>query len=96
MLARWTEELAGYDFTVKHRPGKENTNADAMSRSEHMPDPTPEEEEEHNSYIGCLQALGPSTYPRELDRTNILQCQATDPLLREVQDGWLVANLQIS
>ena len=55
-----------------------------------MPDPTPEEEEEHNSYIGCLQALGPSTYPRELDRTNILQCQATDPLLREVQ-GWVVS-----
>ena len=28
------EELAGYDFTVVHRPGKDNLNADALSRRE--------------------------------------------------------------
>jgi len=89
MLARWTEELAGYDFTVKHRPGKDNLNADALSRSEHMPDPTQEEEEEHDSYIGSITNPRPSSYPQDLARPNILRGQATDPILREVRE-WVV------
>lgn len=89
MLARWTEELAGYDFTVKHRPGKDNLNADALSRSEHMPDPTQEEEEEHDSYIGSITNPQPSVYPQDLARSNLLRGQATDPLLREVRE-WVV------
>ena len=31
-LARWTETLKTYDFTVEYRPGKSNANADAFSR----------------------------------------------------------------
>ena len=31
-LARWTETLKAYDFKVEYRPGKSNTNADALSR----------------------------------------------------------------
>ena len=31
-LARWSLLLQEYDFTVEHRPGKENTNADCLSR----------------------------------------------------------------
>jgi hypothetical protein len=30
--ARWTMELQQYDFIIKHRSGKSNTNADALSR----------------------------------------------------------------
>jgi len=30
--ARWALTLQGYDFEIKHRPGKENQNADALSR----------------------------------------------------------------
>ena len=30
--ARWVMELQQYDFTIKHRPGKQNANADALSR----------------------------------------------------------------
>ena len=30
--ARWIMELQQYDFTIKHRPGKQNANADALSR----------------------------------------------------------------
>ena len=33
---RWYQELAGFNFTVIHKKGKENSNADALSRSSHM------------------------------------------------------------
>ena len=85
MLARWIEELAGYDFEVVHRPGKENLNADALSRRENMPEPEAAEHEEHSAYIGSLNQPGPATYPRELERSQILQSQATDPVLKQVR-----------
>ena len=31
-LARWLEELATYDMTIMHRPGKDHGNADGLSR----------------------------------------------------------------
>jgi hypothetical protein len=31
-LIRWRIQLAEYDFEVVHKPGKQNTNADALSR----------------------------------------------------------------
>lgn len=31
-LARWLEELAQYNFTIRHRPGKSHGNADPLSR----------------------------------------------------------------
>lgn len=30
--ARWALKLRGYDFTIVHRPGKQHTNADGLSR----------------------------------------------------------------
>lgn len=36
-LARWLEELASYNMTIMHRPGKEHSNADGLSR---IPNPT--------------------------------------------------------
>ena len=30
--ARWVMELQQYNFTIEHKPGKENKNADALSR----------------------------------------------------------------
>lgn len=35
--ARWIMELQQYDFTIRHRPGKTNTNADALSRINEEP-----------------------------------------------------------
>ncbi len=32
-LTHWSIKLSGYDFIVKHRPGKMHGNADAMSRA---------------------------------------------------------------
>ena len=34
-LARWALELQKYNFTIKHRPGVKNANADALSRIPH-------------------------------------------------------------
>ena len=31
-LARWSLQLQGYTFTIRHRPGREHANADALSR----------------------------------------------------------------
>ena len=36
LFTRWYQELAGFNFTVIHKKGKENSNADALSRSSHM------------------------------------------------------------
>ena len=38
LFTRWYQELAGFNFTVIHKKGKENSNADALSRSSHMED----------------------------------------------------------
>ena len=36
LFTRWYQELAGFNFKVIHKKGKENSNADALSRSAHM------------------------------------------------------------
>ena len=61
---RWLEELSSYDFEVRHRAGKDNLNADALSRSEHHPEPTAEEVAEQENEFGpqLLRAV------RELDQ----------------------------
>ena len=67
---RWVEELGGYQFEVVHRKGRENTNADALSRSDHHPEPSAEElAEQENEYVGALREavkdLGTVAYRRE-------------------------------
>ena len=36
LFTRWYQELAGFNITVIHKKGTENSNADALSRSSHM------------------------------------------------------------
>ena len=36
LFMRWYQELAGFNFTLIHKKGKENSDADALSRSFHM------------------------------------------------------------
>jgi hypothetical protein len=35
---RWLLEASSYDFDIRHRPGRENLNADGLSRSSHLPE----------------------------------------------------------
>ena len=39
MLYRWLMEIQSYDFEIRHRPGKLNLNADALSRYSYMQEP---------------------------------------------------------
>jgi deoxyuridine 5'-triphosphate nucleotidohydrolase len=93
MLSRWTEELAGYDFRVNHRPGKKNTNADALSRrdDDDMPEPSREEEEEQQEYIGAVEAEEPDDaepirVTSTLTRARIIEAQEEDPILQQVRE----------
>ena len=54
---RWLSEIQEYDFEIRHRPGKKNSNCDAMSRCDHLEVPTREEEEEEEGYIHRLYTL---------------------------------------
>ena len=42
-VRRWLDYLQSYSFTVEHRAGKLLTNADSLSRSKHLLDPSPSE-----------------------------------------------------
>ena len=45
LFTRWYQELAGFNFTVIQKEGKENSNADTLSRFSYMAEaPTLEEE----------------------------------------------------
>lgn len=80
---RWLTEIQSYNFSIRHRPGRLNTNADAISRSHHMPPPSKEEEYEEAEYIAKLQE-----YLEELERDEYLTaiCEANTQLSRE----WLM------
>ena len=60
IIARWTEYLAGFDFSVEHIAGKCNVVADAISRTPiHLDDPSKEEEEEATAYAIHKIAVAP-------------------------------------
>ena len=50
LFTRWYQELAGFNFTVIHKKGKENSNADALSRSSHMAEAPQLEEDEYAEF----------------------------------------------
>ena len=50
LFTRWYQELAGFNFTAIHKKGKEKSNADALSRSSHMAEDLPLEEDEYSKF----------------------------------------------
>ena len=50
---RWVNALAGYNFTIKYRPGKHNTNADGLSRRPQIPVTSDEVSSYMASVLGC-------------------------------------------
>ena len=47
-------ELASYEFTVQHVPGKKTGAAEGLSRSSHLPPPTQEEINEEEELIAKI------------------------------------------
>ena len=76
--ARWLSYLATFDFDVIHRAGKKNVNADSLSRCNHLPEATPEEEEEATDDIEAIDYQPIS--PPELK-----EAQKDDPILKHVR-----------
>lgn len=58
---RWLAALAAFDFSIKDKPGKQNTDADILSRLSHSPS-IPEEEEIANEAVHtiCGALSGPA------------------------------------
>ena len=54
-LARWLILLAQYDFTIVYKPGKQNANADALSRF--VEENTQTDDEEEQEYIICATEI---------------------------------------
>ena len=49
-LGRWSLKLQGYDFTIEHKPGVKNQNADALSRRTYIsPEQTANKESNYSS-----------------------------------------------
>ena len=81
---RWLQEVTSYNMTVRHRPGKKNTNADGLSRAGHLPPATEEEEAEQEEYLGAVR-------PNEeevLDEEQMQEAQREDEVLQQVRQ-WI-------
>lgn len=86
---RWAAELACFNFTLKYRSGRENRNADALSR---FPIEKPEGEGEEWTAVSCAQkakpagsfimAVHPATVPELIDIS-----QRQEPVTSDTEEG---------
>jgi hypothetical protein len=94
LLIRWYGKLAGFDMFVEHRPGKDNVNADLLSRATHLPEPTEEEMAEEAEFIEEEPVI---TYKedqpsevnvvhKQLSTQDIQRAQEEDEILGEVRE----------
>ena len=83
MILRWLEILASFDFTVQHRKGTLQGNADSLSRAPHAPFPTSEEEyvllSDEAAVIATIQT------PPGFTTEKVKDHQDRDDHLRDVQ-----------
>jgi transposase InsO family protein len=89
---RWSEELSSFSFRIIHRKGKENANADALSRRADYQDGEKERiqhtlfREEQGDLIHQVATLQMTTITDEHDRIKIAQA-ADDKLLQLWDEG---------
>jgi hypothetical protein len=87
---RWSEELSSFSFRIIHRKGKENANADALSRRADYQDGESERikhtlfREEQGDLIHQVATLQMTTITDEHDRIKI--AQAADNKLLQLWD----------
>ena len=94
---RWAAELALFDLDIKNRPGKQNTNADALSRFP-MDLPVGEGETETDccvvtARIAPLAMHQATPVPAQLGVTGSLDPTTSPPSLHQTQTGENVSSL---
>ena len=88
LFTRWYQEIAGFNFAVVHKKGKENSNADALSRSAHMAEAQPLEEDEYAEFYKVDEPV--IKFESRLNEIQHVQCsmaeieQAKDEVWSEV------------
>lgn len=86
---RWVAQLANFDYTIQHRPGKDHTNADALSRLPSPGDPAPtwvtSLQGEDELLVGTVEAPGTVSNPPPAswgwDPVRWHEMQGSDPYL---------------
>ena len=78
-LARWIVALSEYDWDIQHKPGRENTNADSLSR---IPQRHGQEESKHESEDVRIEDL--STFCAAIE---ILPCYSKEELRKDQESN---------
>lgn len=92
---RWVSQLSQFDFEVKYKSGRKNTNADALSRLVPRPIPTNlRRAVEDTQSVGMEQVVtrssakeASSTLPN-ISRVEMIDRQAKDPIIGVVVELW--------
>ena len=83
-------ELASYEFTVQHVPGKKTGAADGLSRSSHLPPPTQEEiNEEEELIANIMNSTDSKGKKATINWESIKKAQEKDEVLGLVR-RWLI------
>ena len=92
---RWLSEIQSFDFDVFHRPGKKNTNADALSRSNHLELPSQEEVDEESGYIHKLYNLVKELEAKDEQIRNLQNDKLLkDNIVREQKDDEIIGQVR--
>ena len=78
-LARWGEIVAEFDLEVKHKPGRSNANADALS---HAPLDQPDKEKDEDVFHSVQ--VGITANAEETDQSELMELQKQDPELKTI------------
>ncbi|KAJ8380732.1 hypothetical protein SKAU_G00015100 [Synaphobranchus kaupii] len=94
-VARWLEQLQGYDFKIRHRAGRLHWNADALSRrpcaaQECSHCSRLEERDQVSPDVAVVQASGDAEGWLPLTPMELQEAQEADSMLGKVR-GWLEA-----
>ncbi|XP_058838125.1 uncharacterized protein K02A2.6-like [Topomyia yanbarensis] len=84
-LQRWARMLAGYHYTIEHRPDKFMTHADALSR---LPLPTLTEVEHVGLGINNLSPSSPAVIDLDIVRTHQKADKILSQVFEYVSRGW--------
>jgi hypothetical protein len=96
MIMRWFDTLSNFNFSIEHRPGNKQANADALSRCAHAEEPDPDDESDEmiammHEMINVLEPCVPDWDPTHVRSQQLMDSDlemirtavrtATKPLL---------------